>query len=171
MMTTPASPYGYHVWATRQVIEHLKKLPRSLFDQLVESVFPSISKALGHIYRVDCVWLAVMSGDSFEQVSPSIARWDAEVQGISLEEMEEKLQGVFARYFAFLSEQEDLEKEIQVSHPSYGNHTVRLSDIIQHVVNHGTYHRGNITAMLRQMGHPGVPTDYIFYLLSLNGKS
>ncbi|MEH7531611.1 DinB family protein, partial [Priestia megaterium] len=30
--------------------------------------------------------------------------------------------------------------------------------------NHGTYHRGNITAMLRQLGHPGVMTDYVLYL-------
>ncbi|MEK3724277.1 DinB family protein [Paenibacillus sp. FSL H8-0034] len=41
---------------------------------------------------------------------------------------------------------------------------VPLVELVQHVVNHGTYHRGNITAMLRQLGHKGVPTDYIFYL-------
>ncbi|MFC0332820.1 DinB family protein [Paenibacillus sepulcri] len=29
------------------------------------------------------------------------------------------------------------------------------------LVNHGTYHRGNITAILRQLGHPGTPTDYV----------
>ena len=36
--------------------------------------------------------------------------------------------------------------------------------MILHVVNHGTYHRGNITAMLRQMGYASVPTDYGIYL-------
>ncbi|MEC5258611.1 DinB family protein [Bacillus amyloliquefaciens] len=30
-------------------------------------------------------------------------------------------------------------------------------------MNHGTYHRGNISAMLHQMGYKGVPTDYIFF--------
>jgi uncharacterized damage-inducible protein DinB len=35
---------------------------------------------------------------------------------------------------------------------------------MQHVVNHGTYHRGNITAMLRQLGSKGISTDFIFYL-------
>ena len=38
------------------------------------------------------------------------------------------------------------------------------ADMILHVVNHGTYHRGNITAMLRQMGYASVPTDYGIYL-------
>lgn len=32
------------------------------------------------------------------------------------------------------------------------------------IVNHGTYHRGNLTVMLRQLGRSGVSTDYIFYL-------
>ncbi len=37
--------------------------------------------------------------------------------------------------------------------------------ILNHVVNHGTYHRGNVTAMLRQQGYAGVATDYLFFLM------
>jgi uncharacterized damage-inducible protein DinB len=39
-----------------------------------------------------------------------------------------------------------------------------VSELVPHVVNHGTYHRGNITAMLRQMGYASVSTDYGIYL-------
>ncbi|WP_313897918.1 DinB family protein [Brevibacillus sp. FSL L8-0520] len=42
---------------------------------------------------------------------------------------------------------------------------------MQHVVNHGTYHRGNIAAMLRQQGYAGVPTDYVFYLYELSQQA
>jgi hypothetical protein len=38
------------------------------------------------------------------------------------------------------------------------------ADVIIHIVNHGTYHRGNVTAMLRQLGFKGTATDYGFYL-------
>jgi uncharacterized damage-inducible protein DinB len=52
-----------------------------------------------------------------------------------------------------------------IEHPQYGRLDTSISEIVQHVVNHGTYHRGNLTAMLRQQGHPGIATDYLFYLL------
>ena len=38
-----------------------------------------------------------------------------------------------------------------------------ISEILQQVVNHGTYHRGNITTMLRHLGHKGLITDYIAF--------
>ncbi len=43
-----------------------------------------------------------------------------------------------------------------------------LSEMILHVVNHGTYHRGNISAMLHQLGDSSVMTDYAFYWYSDN---
>ncbi|MEY9869279.1 putative damage-inducible protein DinB [Peribacillus sp. B2I2] len=39
-----------------------------------------------------------------------------------------------------------------------------VAELGPHVVNHGTYHRGNITAMLRQMGYASISTDYGLYL-------
>jgi uncharacterized damage-inducible protein DinB len=42
----------------------------------------------------------------------------------------------------------------------------KLSDIVRHVVNHGTYHRGQITTMLRQLGKKVVSTDLILYYRS-----
>ena len=51
-----------------------------------------------------------------------------------------------------------------MQHPKLGTLESTYADTILHVVNHGTYHRGNVTAMLRQLGHSGVPTDYMYYL-------
>ncbi|MDF2958498.1 MAG: damage-inducible protein DinB [Paenibacillus sp.] len=160
--------FNYHVWATKQITGHLKQLPGDVYGKQVQSVFSSIAEALGHIYRVDRMWLAVITGESFESIFASIPVWAAEVEGITLEEMEGKLQESFDRYLSFLGSQDDPEKEILLNHPQYGSRVKPLSDVLRHVFNHGTYHRGNITAMLRQMGHSGVSTDYIFYLFSLN---
>jgi len=35
--------------------------------------------------------------------------------------------------------------------------------IVLHIVNHASYHRGQITTMLRQLGHTPVPTDLIAF--------
>ncbi len=53
-------------------------------------------------------------------------------------------------------------------HPNFGRLETQLSELVQHVVNHGTYHRGNFTTMLRQLGHQGASTDYIFYLYEMD---
>lgn len=43
--------------------------------------------------------------------------------------------------------------------------TLRLVESLLHLVNHGTYHRGQITTMLRQLGAQPVSTDmYRFFL-------
>ena len=40
-----------------------------------------------------------------------------------------------------------------------------LWQVLSHVVNHATYHRGQITTMLRQLGYPAVATDlHVFYM-------
>lgn len=64
----------------------------------------------------------------------------------------------------------DLDKSMTITHPRYGRLDTRFSDILQHVVNHGTYHRGNITAMLRQLGYSGIPTDFVFYLFKQQSR-
>lgn len=55
-------------------------------------------------------------------------------------------------------------------HPKLGRLDTHFSELVQHVVNHGTYHRGNLTAMIRQQGYSSVSKDYVFYL-SDNRKS
>ena len=42
-----------------------------------------------------------------------------------------------------------------------------LWQIVLHVVNHATLHRGQVMAMLRQLGIPPPPTDLISYYRSL----
>ena len=38
-----------------------------------------------------------------------------------------------------------------------------LSEMMLHLVNHGTYHRGQVTAMLRQLGAKPLATDLILF--------
>jgi len=44
-----------------------------------------------------------------------------------------------------------------------------LWQMLQHVVNHASYHRGQVTTMLRQMGaQPGKPMDMIAYYRAMS---
>ncbi|USG66188.1 DinB family protein [Brevibacillus ruminantium] len=160
--------YDYHVWANQRLFQHLKALPAEAITEQLNSVFPSVFEALVHIYTVDHVWLFTMRGDSFDKVREAVGRIPEETKGKSIEEMERLFQGASDQYQAFFGQQSDLDALKTYTHPHFGSLEARYADIVQHVVNHGTYHRGNITAMLRQQGLAGVPTDYIFYLFDGN---
>ena len=157
--------YDYHVWANHQVIQHLKQLPERIYNQTVESVFSSISNVLVHLYATDVTWLETMKGSSFQDTVREVERRKTEVSGASLDELEAFYVALSEEYYSFFAEQQNLERILITEHPQYGRIEFVLADLIHHVVNHGTYHRGNVTAMLRQLGERGIPTDYVFFLL------
>jgi uncharacterized damage-inducible protein DinB len=43
--------------------------------------------------------------------------------------------------------------------------TFTLAELIKHIGNHSTYHRGQIVLLLRQLGQTPPATDYAFYLI------
>jgi hypothetical protein len=47
---------------------------------------------------------------------------------------------------------ENIDKSLVIENP-FGDTKNSVSELVPHAVNHGTYHRGNIKAMLRQMSY------------------
>ncbi|GHI01308.1 DinB family protein [Neobacillus kokaensis] len=156
--------YDYHVWANKRVFNHLKELPKEIYQEQVKSVFSSLEQVIIHLFKTDVVWLCAMSDKSYEEIQQLVGEYSSRMENKSLEEMETEYMEFSSQYFDFLSSQEDLNANKTLKHPMYGQLETSLSELVKHVVNHGTYHRGNITAMLRQLGYPGPSTDYIFYL-------
>ncbi|MED4584923.1 DinB family protein [Brevibacillus choshinensis] len=163
MANHPETMYDFHVWANQTMINHLKQLPRELYTQEIQSVFPTISKALAHIYLVDFTWLSILSGTSMNEAMTATHSRTAEVEAMSLEELEALYHEVSLGYQAFIREQPDLEQTIVLDNPYAGVRDTSYAEILLQIVNHGTYHRGNITAMLRQMGHASTMTEYALY--------
>jgi uncharacterized damage-inducible protein DinB len=57
----------------------------------------------------------------------------------------------------------DIDRAIQYTNFRGETFTQPLWQLMRHVVNHSSYHRGQITTMLRQLGHPAVATDLVLY--------
>ncbi|WP_028563615.1 DinB family protein [Paenibacillus pinihumi] len=157
--------YDYHVWANNRLFGHLKELPKEAFHAELTSVFPSVAQTFGHIYLFDQLYMLVLAQVPNEEIFPKIPVWTGEAQGKSIDEMQQLFDGVAGQFRDLLQLTPDPDKAMTITHPKYGSLETQFSDILRHVVNHGTYHRGNVTAMLRQQGYAGVPTDYMFYLL------
>ncbi|MGP7818722.1 DinB family protein [Niallia sp. 01092] len=162
--------YDYHVWANRRIFEHLKKLPQDIYDKEIQSVFPSISEVLVHMYNADTIWLRVMSGDSYDEIVKSRKQLQEKTKGKSIEELEKMYFDLSEQYIVFFDRQGNLDQTTFYEHPKFGRLETSFFELVQHVVNHGTYHRGNITAMLRQIGHSGIMTDYVVYLYDKKTK-
>ncbi|KAA6449694.1 hypothetical protein FZC77_20815 [Bacillus swezeyi] len=79
-------------------------------------------------------------------------------------EMEKVFFELGERYKTLFHLKENFNKSLVIENPAGDIMETSVSALVPHVVNHGSYHRGNITAMLRQMGHPSVMTDYGLYL-------
>jgi len=156
--------YDYHKWSNARVFNRIKELPRDMYTNEVESVFQSLSHVMVHIYLTDALWLKVIKQDSFESIMAYLGQVQQESQNRSVEELESMYSKLANEYESFLNEDLDKETEFTIEHPQFGKLGTNVFELIQHVANHGTYHRGNITAMLRQQGVPGVSLDYVFYL-------
>ncbi|MFP7333400.1 DinB family protein [Shouchella clausii] len=154
--------YDYHVWANNKVFAHLSDQEEGLLTRQVTSVFSSIAEVLTHIYIADITWLNAMQEKDFNDIVAIRTEKSKQVAGASLAIYQEAYREVAQSFRQFFAAN-DLSRTIEIEHPRFGKLVCPVEDLVFHVVNHGTYHRGNITAMLRQLGLAGVPTDYVFF--------
>jgi uncharacterized damage-inducible protein DinB len=156
--------YNYHVWANGVIMDRLRELPQDIYHQDIQSGFSSVSKVLSHIYLTDYTWFDIISGKSMNEAMATTNQLREQMEMKSIEEMKEIFLDLSERYKALLDSQKDIEKLIVVDNPYAGLLETSISETVLHVVTHGSYHRGNIATMLRQMGHTSVMQDFGLYL-------
>ncbi|MEP9409652.1 DinB family protein [Peribacillus frigoritolerans] len=155
--------YNYHAWANGVIIDRLNELPEHIYHKEIQSGFSSVSKVLSHIYLTDYAWFDIISGISMDEAIASSSELKEEVEKKSIEEMKKTFIDLYERNKALLSTV-DMKKVMVVDNPYAGSLETTISESVLHVVTHGSYHRGNIATMLRQMGHTSVMQDFGLYL-------
>lgn len=141
----------YHIWATNKLLTYLQSLPHEIFHKELQSVFPSVERTLHHLYEVDALWFSRLC----QQETP------VEVDTFSsVSECHTYFQSLHKEMAAWKHKGHTIVYETSIGEACQNT----TEEILYHIVNHGTYHRGNITAMLWQLGKKGVSTDYIYYL-------
>ncbi|MCL9803901.1 DinB family protein [Flavobacterium amniphilum] len=147
----------YNLWVNQQFSNWLSTKPDALLHQDVVSSFSSIIKTLNHIWATEEYWYSVIAE------TPEFDKREAGELVTS-----EVLEGLvnrskcLAQFIASLSE-EELAKTIKIDNPWFQCELPRYEYLLQ-VVNHGTYHRGQIVTMGRNIGITDASnTDYNFY--------
>lgn len=162
MTNHPVEMYNYHTWANQTILKRIKELPPAVLSQEVNSSFPTIAHALSHIYTADKMWHMVLTGANMREAMSACKPLNERVLN-SVEEYAEIFDHLSEQYKESFRSQVDLEQTILLDNPFTEIRQIRLSDIVLHVVNHGTYHRGNVSTMLRQLGHAPVMNDYALF--------
>lgn len=156
----------YHAGANIRLINRLKELPNyeTIINEQIQSVFPSIKDTFAHMYITDQVWLHILHGKSMNEAIQDREILRTQIENKSLYELEKMFENMVNQYKDFLNTIQDVNAVFVIENPYAGKLETSILELVQHVVNHGTYHRGNITAMIRQLGHSSTMTDFVLYL-------
>ncbi len=158
--------FDYHDWANIRLFNRLKELPNyeTIFNEQIQSVFPSIKDTFAHIYITDQVWLHILHGKSMNEAIQDREQLKKQIDTKSINELEKMFINMANQYKEFLSTLQDVNGAFVIENPYVGKLETSILELVQHVVNHGTYHRGNISAMIRQLGYSSTMMDFVLYL-------
>lgn len=155
--------YAYHLWANKVLLERIKELPSNVLYKEINSSYPNIAQTFSHIYVVDVMWLQVLKGIGMQEALEASMALLEKTNLYSVDEFIKSFEELASQYEEWMNSQKDLEQKINLNNPWSGAKETAYSEILFHVANHGTYHRGNITTMLRQQGHASTMNDLALY--------
>lgn len=147
----------YHYWANDLLLEKVDSLTAELFSRELGGSFPSIQATLAHMMNAEAVWLSRILGRPVAGVTAGDLPTTRSVRPL-WGPLEAELRSLVTQ----LTEA-DLSRDVTAKTSSGKVYTNRLDQTLQHLFYHGTYHRGQISTMLRQVGTESVSTDLIFY--------
>jgi len=150
--------YDYNAWANRRALQAASALKLEEFTRTMGSSFSSVRDTLAHIYGAEWLWLERFQGRS-PAALPDVAQF-ADVA--SLRDRWNELESQLLKFVRGLS-QTDLDRVMEYKTMKFGVYKNPLWQSMQHVVNHGTYHRGQVTTLLRQLGAQPILTDLMHF--------
>ncbi len=150
--------YDYNAWADHRSLDAAAKLTNEQFTKPMGSSFGSVRDTLAHICGAEWIWLERFQGRSPASL-PDVLEC-ADVKAFAQNGQNKK-----ARLLAFVGKltQTDLNRMMEYKTLKFGVYKNPLWQSMQHVVNHGTYHRGQVTTLLRQLGAQPILTDLMHY--------
>ncbi|HEY5917233.1 MAG TPA: DinB family protein [Chryseolinea sp.] len=154
---------AYNEWANTKIADVLREVEDQIFFQDNKSSFPSIAKTVLHIWDAQHIWVSRMQGSSLSKWPSASFKGskDDSLNGL-IESSSELSAFIRAKPKPFLS---TLYAYKNLKGEPFEN---TYEDTLFHVVNHSTYHRGQIITMLRDAGLKVLPTtDLIHYLRSV----
>ena len=151
--------FEYNNWANGKILDAVSQLSPEQFLKDLHSSHRSVRDTLSHILAAEWIWLerwkgvspnALLSPGDFPTVESLETRW-AVVEGDYAEFIKGVTDGSLATVIAYTNTRGE-----EYAYP--------LEHMLQHVMNHSSYHRGQLTTMLRQLGAQVTPVDLLVFM-------
>ncbi|MHB8235944.1 MAG: DinB family protein [Acidithiobacillus ferrivorans] len=150
----------YHQWATRKLLERIKLIPNAEYKKDCGLYFRSIHGTLNHLLVADLIWISRFNNESSQKIT-----LDAEIEE-NLEELIKRLTQATFCWESFIMKTSDdkFSDDAVINYKtSNGKYTSSpFASTLDHVFNHGTHHRGQITAAITTMGYACPEIDLIY---------
>ncbi len=152
--------FAYDRWADERFVAALEKLSPAELEREIPSSFPSPLATLVHIAGANWIWLERFQGRS---PAGAVPEWYEKPTFAGTRAKLAEIAAARDAHFAGI-DNAALEREIDYRTFDGTPHRSRLVDLCRHVVNHASYHRGQLTTMLRQLGAEPPATDFVLFL-------
>ena len=149
---------AYNVWANKRIIETASQLSEEQLNKEIVSSFPSVYKTVLHLMEVENAWW-----ERLKLVEhPSLSGW---FEG-SFDELSKKWSELSQQWHNWIKDANDA----NITHVfAYYNSKKEyfkqpVYEMLLHLFNHQTFHRGQLITMFRQLGLDKIsPTDFIVF--------
>jgi uncharacterized damage-inducible protein DinB len=150
----------YNFWANSKLCEFASRLEPGLIDKEVISSFPTLRKTYYHIWDAETIWYNRLNGFS-------ATSWPSENLEAGFAGFEAYLLNQSQKFVDYVSLKPDgyFQTTCRFRDLTGNEYQQKVSDIIQHCMNHSTFHRGQLVTMLRHLGFTQLSsTDFITFL-------
>ncbi len=156
----------YNLWANQLLLDLLPAHPEREQERELPSSFSSLRLTWFHIWDAENIWFQRLKGHSPDTwPSQQIAEAFVDYAPYLLRNSEDLRDWVDAQNADWM-----LQRCVYRNMKGKTFHMLN-AQVLQHVVNHSSYHRGQVINMMHQLGWSGFPsTDYISWLRGQNSS-
>lgn len=148
--------FEFHNWRQRRIVELMNSFDPAYFTKQINGSFSSLFIVLEHLIWAEKVWFSRMDGTgvavmkSNQSVADLLQEWTL----------------VTHKWTELVnSKGEEGFEEIVTYHTTKGvKHDDRFFEIVIHLIDHSTYHIGQMMNAVRSLGLEPVPTNFIHFL-------
>ena len=137
----------YNAWANGKVAALLANVDDKIFETEVKSSFTSVKKTILHIWDAEAIWLTrLQNGEN--------KGWPSENFTGTKEDLLRGYVKASEDFISFIATKDRTYIESTVTYKNMKGVEFKsdVDEILSHVVNHGTFHRGQLVTMLRELG-------------------
>ena len=145
------SDAAYSAWSNQRLLDACSGIADLLLTRDLGASHSCILTTLQHICDAERVWLDCLT------TTPDMGAWrlpDEEAPRLSLEELKSCWPGLGSDYQRWLGGVSDraFAVKLTVHLPNGTSPKISRSNILRHVLDHSTFHRGQVIGMIRALG-------------------